>query len=47
MEPTKDQKIIAWQFMKKHALPRMKEAERKKRIESENHEGSRPREKEE
>jgi hypothetical protein len=31
-EPSSETKLAMWKFMKKHALPRMIEAEKKKKI---------------
>jgi hypothetical protein len=30
MKPTKEQKLAAWRFMKKHALPKMQTEQSKK-----------------
>ena len=35
-KPSDEMKLKAWEFMKKYALPRMIEAERKKKNESKN-----------
>jgi hypothetical protein len=38
--PSKEQKLKAWQYMKKHALPRMKDEGREKSSESKSGPGS-------
>jgi 50S ribosomal subunit-associated GTPase HflX len=45
-KPTEEMKLRAWEYMKKHALPRMIEAERKKQSEGEDHGRTGPGEKE-
>jgi hypothetical protein len=41
-EPSSETKLAMMKFMVKHALPRMIEAERKKQLESENHNRTEP-----
>ncbi|MDT9027807.1 hypothetical protein [Rossellomorea yichunensis] len=41
-EPSSETKLAMWRFLKKHALPRMIEAERKKQLESENQDRDEP-----